>query len=234
MSEKESFIQIDREVITHLNDTTEAVVLCYIIHEQASSLTNNGVLRTITYKEIANKFGISKKTVQRVKNKLEAKNLLVKDSPVPRPRIGKLVWNEEDKSFDMNFTKTVKETGFYGKEIEVDRICWYITPIDDTTHYFDYGFVKVDPEWFKNPKIDITTKYWTIFFKAFEPTKTWKPTYEGIVKGSCWKRDTIKENYYKLRDEGWVHNDSICEIPNGWDTIKAKSYSIDFIKEEKE
>ena len=234
MSEEKSFIQFDREIITQLNDTTEAVVLGYIIHEQISSYKNNSVLRTITYEEIAKKFGISKKTVQRVKAKLEAKNLLVKDSPVPNPRIGKLVWNEDDKSFDIYFTKISKEIGIYGAEVEVGRIYNYITPIDETTHYFDYGFVKVDKEWFENPKIDITTKYWTIFFKAFEPTKTWNPTYDGIVKGSCWKIDAIKKNYYKLRDEGWIHNDSICEIPNGWDTIKAKSYSIDFIKEEKE
>lgn len=234
MSEEKSFIQFDREIITQLKDTTEAIVLGYIIHEQASSMINNGILRKITYEEIAKKFGISKKTVQRVKNKLESKNLLVKASSIPNPRIGKFAWNEDNKSFDLTFTKIVKETGFYGKEVEVGRIYWYLTPINETTHYFDYGFVKVDKEWFENPKIDITTKYWIIFFKAFEPTKTWTPTYNGIVEKSCWEIDTIKKNYYKLRDEGWVHNDSICEIPNGWDTIKAKSYSIDFIKEEKE
>lgn len=234
MSEEKSFIRFDREVITKLNDTTEAVVLGYIIHEQASSYLNKNVLRAITYKDISSKFGISEKTVKRVKAKLEAKNLLVKDSPTPNPRIGKLVWNEDNKSFDMDFTKIVKEIGIYGKEIEFERTYYYLTPTDETTHYFDYGFIKVDKEWFENPEIDITTKYWTIFFKAFEPTKTWKPTYDGIIKSSCWKIDAIKKNYYKLRDEGWIHNDGICEIPNGWDTIKAKSYSIDFIKEEKE
>lgn len=232
MSEKKSFIQIDREIITQLKDTTEAIVLCYIVHEQISSIRNNGALRTITYDEIAKKFNISKKTVQRVKGKLETKNLLVKNSPVPNPRIGKLVWNESDKCFDINFTKIVKTTGIYGKEVEVGRTGYYLTAADETTHYFDYGFVKVDKEWFENPKIDITTKYWTIFFKAFEPTKTWNPTYSGIVKKSQWEIDAIKKNYYKLRDEGWIHNDSICEMPNGWDTIKAKSYNIDFKKEE--
>lgn len=230
MSEEKKFIQFDREVITQLNDTTEAIVLGYIIHEQASSLRNKNSLRKITNKEIAEKFHISERTASRVKTKLTSKNLLVEDSPVPNPRIGKLVWNEDDKNFEMNFTKTVKETGFYGKEVDVDRIYWYLTAIDDTTHYFDYGFVKVDKEWFENPKIDITEKYWVIFFKAFEPTETWTPTWNGMLKESCWKYDTITKEYSKLRDNGWIHNDFTNEIfVKGTGIVKTKSYSIDFI-----
>lgn len=232
MSEEKKFIQFDREVITQLNDTTEAIVLGYIIHEQASSLRNKNSLRKITNKEIAEKFHISERTASRVKTKLTSKNLLVEDSPVPNPRIGKLVWNEDDKNFEMNFTKTVKETGFYGKEVDVDRIYWYLTAIDDTTHYFDYGFVKVDKEWFENPKIDITEKYWVIFFKAFEPTETWTPTWNGMLKESCWKYDTITKEYSKLRDNGWIHNDFTNEIlVKGTGIVKTKSYSIDFINE---
>lgn len=232
MSEEKKFIQFDREVITQLNDTTEAIILGYIIHEQISSIRNKNSLRKITNKEIAKKFHISERTASRVKTKLTSKNLLVEDSPVPNPRIGKLVWNEDDKNFEMNFTKTVKETGFYGKEVEVDRIYWYLTAIDDTTHYFDYGFVKVDKEWFENPKIDITEKYWVIFFKAFEPTETWTPTWNGMLKESCWKYDTITKEYSKLRDNGWIHNDFTNEIfVKGTGIVKTKSYSIDFINE---
>ena len=91
---------------------------------------------------------------------------------------------------------------------------------------------KEEKDWFENSKIDITTKYWVIFFKAFEPTKIWTPTYNGIVEKSCWKYDTIKENYYKLRDEGWIHNDFTNEIfVKGTGIVKTKSYSIDFINE---
>ena len=218
MSKEKTFIQFDREVITQLNDTTEAIVLGYIIHEQISSIREHNTLRKITRKEIASKFQISEKQVGRVKNKLESKNLLVKDSPVPNPRIGELVWDDDYKYF-----KEATES--------TERVIWHLTAIDETTDYFEHGFIKVDKEWFENPKINITTKYWTIFFKAFEPTKTWTPTYSGIVEKSCWEIDTIKKNYYKLRDEGWIHNDNIYEIPNGWDTIKAKSYNIDFEKE---
>lgn len=232
MSEEKKFIQFDREVITQLNDTTEAIILGYIIHEQISSIRNKNSLRKITNKEIAEKFHISERTASRVKTKLYEKNLLVEDSPIPNPRIGKLVWNEDSKSFDIDFTKIVKETGIYGDEVDVVRIYSYITAVDDTTNYFDYGFVKIDKEWFENPKIDITTKYWVIFFKAFEPTKIWTPTYNGIVEKSCWKYDTIKENYYKLRDEGWIHNDFTNEIfVKGTGIVKTKSYSIDFINE---
>ena len=232
MSEEKKFIQFDREVITQLNDTTEAIILGYIIHEQISSIRNKNSLRKITNKEISEKFHISERTASRVKTKLTSKNLLVEDSPIPNPRIGKLVWNEDSKSFDIDFTKIVKETGIYGDEVDVGRIYSYITAVDDTTHYFDYGFVKVDKEWFENPKIDITTKYWVIFFKAFEPTKIWTPTYNGIVEKSCWKKDTIKENYYKLRDEGWIYNDLTNEIVvKGTGIVKTKSYSIDFINE---
>lgn len=231
MSEEKSFVQFDREVITQLKDTTEAIVLGYIIHEQISSIRNNGVLRKITNKEIAKKFGISERTASRIKGKLANKNLLVEDSPVPNPRIGKFVWNEDNKSFDIDFTKIVKETGIYGGDVEVGRTYSYITAVDDTTHYFDYGFVKIDKEWFENPKIDTTTKYWVIFFKAFEPTKTWAPTWKGILKESCWEYDTITKEYYKLRDNGWIHNDFTNEIfVKEVGIIKIKSYKIDFTK----
>ena len=199
MSEK-PFIQIDREIITKIPNTTEAVILSYIVHEQVSSFKNTQKLRRITNTEIASKFGISKVTVSRNKTKLYGKNLLVEDSPIPNPRIGKLVWNENNKSFDVDFVKIEKTIGFYGKEVETGRTCNYLTPIDETFHYFNYGFIKVDKEWFLNPDIDITTKYWVIFFKAFEKSDKWTPTWSGIERCSCWKEEGIRKSYYKLRD----------------------------------
>ena len=224
------FIQIDREIITKIPNTTEAVILSYIVHEQVSSFKNTQKLRRITNTEIAAKFGINKSTVSRAKTKLYEKNLLVEDSPIPNPRIGKLIWNENNKSFDMDFIKIEKTMGFYGKEVETGRTCNYLTPIDETFHYFDYGFIKVDKEWFLNPDIDITTKYWIIFFKAFEKSDNWIPTWSGIERCSCWKKGGIKDAYYNLRDEGWVHNDKTIDINVGYQRLQGKSYSIDFVQ----
>ena len=229
MSEK-PFIQIDREIITKIPNTTEAVILSYIVHEQVSSLKNTQKLRRITNTEIASKFGISKVTVSRNKTKLYEKNLLVEDSPIPNPRIGKLIWNEDNKSFDIDFIKTEKTIGFYGKEVETGRTCNYLTPIDETFHYFNYGFIKVDKEWFLNPNIDITTKYWIILFKAFEKADNWTPTWAGIERCSCWKEEGIRKSYYKLRDEGWVHNDKTIDINLDYQRLQGKSYNIDFIQ----
>ena len=190
---KKPSIQIDREIITKIPNTTEAVILSYIIYEQASSFKNNKKLRKTTGTEIASKFGISKSTVSRVKTKLYEKNLLVEDSPIPNPRIGKLMWNEDNKSFDIDF-------------------------------------IKVDKEWFLNPDIDITTKYWIIFFKAFEKSDNWTPTWAGIERCSCWKEEGIRKSYYKLRDEGWIHNDKTIYINIDYQRIKGKSYYIDFVQ----
>ena len=209
------FIQIDREIITKIPNPTEAVILSYVIHEQVSSFKNNNKIRRITNTEIASKFGINKSTVSRAKTKLYEKNLLVEDSPIPNPRIGKLVWNEDNKSFDVDFIKT-------------GRICNYLTPIDETFHYFNYGFIKVDKEWFLNPDIDITTKYWIIFFKAFEKSDNWTPTWAGIERCSCWKEEGIRKSYYKLRDEGWIHNDKTIDINLDYQRLQGKSYNIDF------
>jgi len=225
MSEKESFIQIDREVITQLNNTTEAIVLCYIVHEQISSCRNNSILRKITNKEIAKKFGISEKQAGRVKTKLYEKNLLVEDSPVPNPRIGALVWDDYYKCFEQATEKN-------------GRVIWRLTAVDETTHYFDYGFIKVDKEWFENPETDITTKYWVIFFKAFEPREGWIPTWKGISKDgekklSCWSEGTIRDAYYRIRDEGWIHNDKEVDIQLDYGRVQGKSYNIDFVKKEK-
>lgn len=217
MSEK-LFIQIDREIITKIPNTTEAVILSYIVHEQVSSFKNTQKIRRITNTEIASKFGISKVTVSRAKTKLYEKNLLVEDSPIPNPRIGKLVWNENNKSFDLDF-------------IKAGRVYNYLTPIDETFHYFNYGFIKVDKEWFLNPNIDITTKYWVIFFKAFEKADNWTPTWSGIERCSCWKSGGIRDAYYKLRDEGWVHNDKTIDINLDYQRLQGKSYNIDFIQE---
>ena len=214
---KKSSIQIDREIITKIPNTTEAVILSYIIYEQAYSYKNTQKLRRITNTEIASKFGISKVTVSRNKTKLYEKNLLVEDSPMPNPRIGKLVWNESNKSFDIDF-------------IETGRACNYLTPIDETFHYFDYGFIKVDKEWFLNPDIDITTKYWVIFFKAFEKSDNWIPTWAGIERCSCWTKKGIIDAYYKLRDEGWVHNDKTIDDNLDYQRIQGKSYNIDFVQ----
>ena len=212
---KKSSIQIDREIITKIPNTTEAVILSYIIYEQTFSYKNTQKLRRITNTEIASKFGISKSTVSRNKTKLYEKNLLVEDSPIPNPRIGKLVWNESNKSFDIDF-------------IEAGRTCNYLTPIDETFHYFNYGFIKVDKEWFLNPNIDITTKYWIIFFKAFEKSDNWTPTWSGIERCSCWKEEGIRKSYYKLRDEGWIHNDKTIDINLDYQRLQGKSYNIDF------
>ena len=217
MSEK-PFIQIDREIITKIDNPTEAVVLSYIVHEQVSSFKNNNKIRKITNTEIASKLGISKSTVARNKTKLYEKNLLVEDSPTPNPRIGKLVWNENNKSFDTDF-------------IKAGRVYNYITPIDEILHYFDYGFIKVNKDWFLNPEIDITTKYWIIFFKAFEKADKWTPTWAGIERCSCWKEEGIRKSYYKLRDEGWVHNDKTIDINLDYQRLQGKSYNIDFIQE---
>ena len=222
------FIQIDREIITKIPDPTEAVILSYIVHEQVSSFKNNNKIRRITNTEIASKLGINKSTVSRVKTKLYEKNLLVEDSPIPNPRIGKLVWNEDNKSFDVDFIKITKTMGFYGKEVETGRTCNYLTPIDETFHYFNYGFIKVDKEWFLNPDIDITTKYWIIFFKAFEKSDNWTPTWAGIERCSCWKEKGIRDAYYKLRDEGWIHNDKTIDINLDYQRLQGKSYNIDF------
>ena len=211
------FIQIDREIITKIDNPTEAVVLSYIVHEQVSSFKNNNKIRRITNTEIASKIGINKSTVSRIKTKLYEKNLLVEDSPIPNPRIGKLVWNENNKSFDTDF-------------IKAGRVYNYLTPIDETFHYFDYGFIKVDKEWFLNPNIDITTKYWIIFFKAFEQADKWTPTWSGIERCSCWKEEGIRKSYYKLRDEGWVHNDKTIDINLDYQRLQGKSYNIDFIQ----
>ena len=216
MSEK-PFVQIDREIITKIPNTTEAVILSYIVHEQVSSFKNNNKLRRITNTEIASKFSISKTTVSRNKTKLYEKNLLVEDSPIPNPRIGKLVWNENNKSFDTDFTKEGK-------------VYNYLTSIDETSHYFDYGFIKVDKEWFLNPDIDMTTKYWVIFFKAFEKSDNWTPTWAGIERCSCWTKKGIRDAYYKLRDEGWVHNDKTIDINVDYQRIQGKSYNIDFVQ----
>ena len=229
MSEK-PFIQIDREIITKIPNTTEAVILSYIVHEQVSSLKNTQKLRRITNTEIASKFGINKSTVSRAKAKLCEKNLLVEDSPIPNPRIGKLVWNENNKSFDIDFIKITKTMGFYGKKVETGRTYNYLTPIDETFHYFNYGFIKIDKEWFLNPDIDITTKYWVIFFKAFEKADNWTPTWSGIERCSCWKKKGIADAYYKLRDEGWVHNDKTIDINLGYQRLQGKSYNIDFVQ----
>lgn len=70
------FIQIDREIITKIPNTTEAVILSYIIYEQACSFKNNSKIRKITGTEIASKFCISKTTVSRVKAKLYKKTYL--------------------------------------------------------------------------------------------------------------------------------------------------------------
>ena len=224
------FIQIDREIITKIPNTTEAVILSYIVHEQVSSFKNNNKIRKITNTEIASKFGISKVTVSRNKTKLYEKNLIVENSPIPNPRIGKLVWNEDNKSFDVDFIKIEKTIGFYGKEVETGRTCNYLTPIDETFHYFNYGFIKVDKEWFLNPNIDITTKYWIIFFKAFEKSDNWTPTWGGIERCSCWTKKGIRDAYYKLRDEGWVHNDKTIDINLDFQRVQGKSYNIDFIQ----
>ena len=45
------FIQIDREIITKIPNTTEAVILSYIVHEQVSSFKNNNKIRKITKKQ---------------------------------------------------------------------------------------------------------------------------------------------------------------------------------------
>ena len=214
---KKSSIQIDREIITKIPNTTEAVILSYIIYEQAYSYKNTQKLRRITNTEIASKFGISKVTVSRNIKKLYEKNLLVEDSPIPNPRIGKLVWNEDNKSFDIDF-------------IEAGRTCNYLTPIDETFHYFNYGFIKVDKEWFFNPNIDITTKYWIIFLKAFEKSDNWIPTWAGIERCSCWKEEGIRKSYYKLRDEGWIHNDKTIDVNLDFQRVQGKSYNIDFIQ----
>lgn len=227
MSEK-PFIQIDREIITKIPNTTEAVILSYIVHEQVSSFKNNSKIRRITNTEIASKFGINKTTVSRAKTKLYEKNLLVEDSPIPNPRIGKLIWNENNKSFDVDFIKIEKTMGFYGKEVETGRTYNYLTPIDETFDYFNYGFIKVDKEWFLNPDIDITTKYWVIFFKAFEQADSWTPTWGGIEKCSCWKKKGITDAYYRLRNEGWVHNDKTIDINLDYQRLQGKSYNIDF------
>ena len=224
------FIQIDREIITKIPNPTEAVILSYIVHEQVSSFKNNNKIRRITNTEIASKLGINKSTVSRVKTKLYEKNLLVEDSPIPNPRIGKLVWNEDNKSFDVDFIKIEKTIGFYGKEVETGRTCNYLTPIDETFHYFNYGFIKVDKEWFLNPNIDITTKYWIIFFKAFEKSDNWTPTWGGIERCSCWKEEGIRKSYYKLRDEGWIHNDKTIDINLDYQRLQGKSYNIDFVQ----
>lgn len=229
MSEK-PFVQIDREIITKINNPTEAVILSYIVHEQVSSFKNTQKIRRITNIEIATKFGINKTTVSRAKTKLYEKNLLVEDSPIPNPRIGKLVWNENNKSFDIDFIKIEKTMGFYGKEVETGRTYNYLTAIDETFHYFNYGFIKVDKEWFLNPNIDITTKYWVIFFKAFEKADNWIPTWSGIERCSCWKEEGIRKSYYKLRDEGWVHNDKTIDINLDYQRLQGKSYNIDFIQ----
>ena len=188
------FIQIDREIITKIPNTTEAVILSYIIYEQACSFKNTQKLRKITGTEIASKFGISKVTVSRNKTKLYEKNLLVEDSPMPNPKIEKLILNENNKSFDADF-------------------------------------IKVDKEWFLNPDIDITTKYWVIFFKAFEQAGNWTPTWSGIEKCSCWTKKGIRDAYYRLRDEGWVHNDKTIDINLGYQRLQGKSYNIDFTQE---
>ena len=229
------FIQIDREIITKIPNPTEAVILSYIVHEQVSSFKNNNKIRRIANTEIASKLGINKATVSRNKTKLYEKNLLVEDSPIPNPRIGKLVWNEDNKSFDIDFIKIEKTIGFYGKEVETGRTCNYLTPIDETFHYFNYGFIKVDKEWFLNPNIDITTKYWVIFFKAFEKSDNWTPTWSGIERCSCWTKKGIRDAYYKLRDEGWIHNDKTIDINLDYQRLQCKSYNIDFtqIKAEK-
>ena len=193
MSEK-PFIQIDREIITKIDNTTEAVILSYIVHEQASSFKNNKKIRKITGTEITSKFGINKSTVSRVKTKLYKKNLLVEDSPIPNPIIEKLALSENNKSFDVDF-------------------------------------IKVDKEWFLNPNIDITTKYWVIFFKAFEKSDNWTPTWSGIERCSCWKEEGIRKSYYKLRDEGWIHNDKIIDINIDYQRVQGKSYNIDFTQE---
>ena len=224
------FIQIDREIITKIDNPTEAVVLSYIVHEQVSSFKNNNKIRRITNTEIASKLGINKSTVSRIKTKLYEKNLLVEDSPIPNPRIGKLVWNENNKSFDLDFIKTTRTIGFYGKEVETGRTYNYLTPIDETFNYFNYGFIKVDKEWFLNPEIDITIKYWVIFFKAFEKADNWTPTWSGIERCSCWKEEGIRKSYYKLRDEGWVHNDKTIDINLDHQRLQGKSYNIDFIQ----
>lgn len=224
------FIQIDREIITKINNPAEAVILSYIVHEQVSSFKNNSKIRRITNTEIASKFSINKSTVSRIKTKLYEKNLLVEDSPIPNPRIGKLIWNENNKSFDIDFIKIEKTMGFYGKEVETGRTYNYLTPIDETFHYFNYGFIKVDKEWFLNPNIDITTKYWVIFFKAFEKADNWTPTWAGIERCSCWKEEGIRKSYYKLRDEGWVHNDKTIDINLDYQRLQCKSYNIDFIQ----
>ena len=229
MSEK-PFVQIDREIITKIPNPTEAVILSYIVHEQVSSFKNNSKIRRITNTEIASKFGINKTTVSRAKTKLYEKNLLVEDSPIPNPRIGKLVWNEDNKSFDIDFIKIEKTIGFYGKEVETGRTYNYLTPIDETFHYFNYGFIKVDKDWFLNPDIDITTKYWVIFFKAFEESDKWTPTWSGIEKCCCWTKKGIRDAYYKLRDEGWVHNDKTIDINLDYQRLQGKSYNIDFIQ----
>ena len=222
------FIQIDREIITKIDNPTEAVVLSYIVHEQVSSFKNNNKIRKMTNTEIASKFGINKSTVSRAKTKLYEKNLLVEDSPMPIPRIGKLVWNENNKSFDTDFIKITKTMGFYGKEVETGRTYNYLTPIDETFHYFNYGFIKIDKEWFLNPDIDITIKYWVIFFKAFEESDNWTPTWSGIERCSCWKEEGIRKSYYKLRNEGWVHNDKTIDIKLDYQRLQGKSYNIDF------
>ena len=190
---KKPSIQIDREIITKIPNTTEAVILSYIIYEQASSFKNNKKLRKITGTEIASKFGISKATVSRNIKKLYEKNLLVEDSPIPNPIIEKLLLNENDKSFDIDF-------------------------------------IKVDKEWFLNPDIDIATKYWIIFFKAFEKSDNWTPTWAGIERCSCWKEEGIRKSYYKLRDEGWVHNDKTIDVNIDYQRIQGKSYNIDFVQ----
>lgn len=187
------FIQIDREIITKIPNTTEAVILSYIIYEQDYSYKNNKKIRKITGTEIASKFGINKSTVSRVKTKLYEKNLLIEDSPMSNPKIEKLVWNENNESFDIDF-------------------------------------IKVDKEWLLNPDIDITTKYWVIFFKAFEESDKWTPTWSGIERCSCWKSGGIRDAYYKLRDEGWVHNDKTIDINIDYQRVQGKSYNIDFVQ----
>ena len=190
---EKSSIQIDREIITKIPNTTEAVILSYIVYEQACSFKNTQKLRKITGTEIASKFGINKSTVSRVKAKLYEKNLLIEDSPMPSPKIEKLVLNENNESFDVDF-------------------------------------IKVDKEWFLNPDIDITTKYWVIFFKCFEISDKWIPTWSGIERCSCWTKKGIRDAYYRLRDEGWIHNDKIIDINIDYQRVQGKSYNIDFIQ----
>lgn len=100
--------------------------------------------------------------------------------------------------------------------------------LNENNKSFDVDFIKVDKEWFLNPNIDITTKYWVIFFKAFEKSDKWIPTWAGIERCSCWKSGGIRDAYYRLRDEGWVHNDKKIDINIDYQRLQGKSYNIDF------